>query len=119
MASLFRTVTAAVTTRTLAGRNGLGEAVYEETVTDVPGVMVAPGSTADLDASRPEGASVALTLHWPRAALGVALKGAAVELPAPWAGTYRVVGDPKPYDPAMVPPGIPFCMPVEVEEVDA
>lgn len=78
----------------------------------VDGVLVTPGATADLDASRPEGVSVALTVHFPRD-YGRPLKGCGIE----YAGEkYRVVGDPTPYMEEWVPG--PWTMPVEVERVD-
>ena len=78
----------------------------------VNGVLVTPGATADLDASRPEGASVALTVHFPRG-YGKPLKGCVVE----YAGEpYRVIGDPQPYMEAGVPGS--WALPVEVERID-
>ena len=82
-----------------------------ETVTDV---LVSPGATADLDASRPEGVSVAYTLHFPKSYAGGALEGCQVVLPAPWSGTYDVVGAPGPYIDADTPTR--WHMPVEVGE---
>ena len=69
---------------------------YErETVSDV---LVAPGATADLEASRPEGVQVAFTLHFPKT-WTQSLEGCEVELPAPWdAGNpYQVIGSPAAY----------------------
>lgn len=78
----------------------------------VDGALVTPGATADLDASRPEGASVALTVHFPRG-YGKPLKGCTIE----YAGEpYRVIGDPQPYMEEGAPG--PWTMPVEVERVD-
>lgn len=82
-----------------AGRDRLGNQAYGEPVREVVAdVLVQPGPTALLDASRPEGATVAFTLHFPKAFEGP-LAGCTVELPAPWAreGGYRVIGDPQPY----------------------
>lgn len=78
----------------------------------VSGVLVTPGATADLDASRPEGASVALTVHFPRG-YGKSLKGCEIEYGGE---AYRVIGDPLPYMEGGVPG--PCTMPVEVERVD-
>ena len=78
----------------------------------VDGVLVTPGATADLDAGRPDGASVALTVHFPRG-YSKPLKGCAIEHGGE---LYRVIGDPQPYMDAGVPG--PWTMPVEVERVD-
>ena len=67
----------------------------------VEGVLAAPGSsvssatggTADLAASRPDGAKVDMTFHFPRG-YGRGLRGCRVEHGG---AEYRVVGDPKPY----------------------
>ena len=84
--------------------------------TEVADVLVCPSATSDLDAARPEGASTALTLHFPKSWGGAGLRGCEVELPAPWAGTYHVVGDPRPYDGANTPTR--WDMPVEVVSAD-
>ncbi len=63
-----------------------------ETVADV---LIQSPTTADLEAARPLGASLAFTLHFP-ATYGASLRGCKVVLPEPYAGTYKVVGDPKP-----------------------
>ena len=76
----------------------------------VENVLVAPGPTADMEASRPDGVTVALTLHFPKT-YTASLEGCSVELSAPWAGTYRVIGNPMPY---MRSPG-QWNRPVEVE----
>ena len=78
----------------------------------VEGVLVTPGATSDLDATRPAGTVVAMTFHFPRG-YGKPLKGCSVE----YAGeAYRVIGDPQPYMEDGVPG--PWTMPVEVERVD-
>ena len=92
----------------------LGNAVVDAWESEtVANVLVAPGATADLDASRPEGVTVAFTLHFPKGYTS-SLEGCLVELPAPWSGTYRVVGNPRPYMDVNTP--TPWHMPVEVEE---
>lgn len=80
----------------------------------VPEVLVAPGATADLEASRPDGVSVAYTLHFPKS-YQASLEGCTVRLPAPWdnADGYRVVGDPRPYMDGNTPTR--WDRPVEVE----
>ncbi|WP_405735780.1 hypothetical protein [Bifidobacterium sp.] len=80
-----------------------------ETVHDV---LVSPGSTSDLEAARPEGVDVALTLHFPKP-YAQSLHGCTVQLTGPWAGTYRVIGDPKPYIMENTPTR--WWYPVEVE----
>lgn len=83
------------------------------TVETVDNVLVAPGPTADLDAGRPEGVTVAYTLHFPKG-YESSLEGCSVMLPSPWGGTYRVIGNPRPYMDANTP--TPWHMPVEVED---
>lgn len=95
------------------GRDRLGAPVVEFVGREqVDGVLVSSGPTSDMEAARPEGVTVAFTLHFPRTYVG-SLAGCLVELPAPWAGTYRVIGDPHPYMLANTP--TPWAMPVEVE----
>lgn len=84
----------------------------EPTRETVANVLVAPGATADLEASRPEGVTVAYTLHFPKG-YNASLEGCSVELPAPWGGVYRVIGAPTPYMDANTP--TPWHMPAEVE----
>ena len=79
----------------------------------VENVLVSPGPTNDLEASRPEGVSVALTLHFPKT-FNKSLEGCNIEVPAPYAGMYHVVGDPKPYMDVNTPTN--WHMPVEVEK---
>lgn len=74
--------------------------------------VVAPGSTSELDASRPSGCKVSYTLHLPKT-WERSLRGATVEVRGK---EYRVVGDPQPYTAANVPGA--YNMPVEVEAVD-
>lgn len=89
-----------------------GNVIYEFAKTDVSDVLVSPGATADLEAARPEGVTVAYTLHFPKSFTG-SLEGAEIALPAPWAGRYRVIGDPHEYIDANTPTR--WHMPVEVE----
>lgn len=91
----------------------LGEPTGSYATSEEVAVLVAPGSTADLDASRPNGAQVALTLHFPKTWSGAPLKGAHITVRG---RRYRVVGDPQPYTAANTPGR--FNMPVEVEAVD-
>lgn len=87
-----------------------------ETVADV---LIEPGATSDLEASRPEGVVVAYTLHFPKT-FTASLEGCMVELTEGWhngsyirGGTYRVIGAPSPYMTANTPTR--WNMPVEVE----
>ena len=80
----------------------------------VNNVLIVPGATTDLEASRPEGVRVAFTLHFPKTFTG-SLEYALVTLPEPYGGTYRVIGNPRPYMEANTP--TPWNMPVEVEEI--
>lgn len=80
----------------------------------VENVLIVPGATADLEAERPDGVTVAFTLHFPKT-FTESLEGALVDLPAPYGGTYRVIGKPAPYMAANTP--TPWYMPAEVERV--
>ena len=102
-----------VTPRVASGTDRFGNAVYTDgEPQQVADVLIAPGATEDLEASRPEGASVAYTLHFPKTFTGD-LEGAEVALPEPWGGTYRVIGKPSQYMDANTPTR--WHMPVEVE----
>lgn len=108
--------TVQVRLRQRTARDGFGNDVESYAApTSVGNVLVQPGKCDDLDSTRPEGVRVAFTLHFPKTWTGD-LRGALAVLPAPWAGTYRVVGDPQPYMDANCP--TPWHMPVEVEAVD-
>ena len=109
---MIRGVSVIVHTPTAASVDRFGNAVYSSTDSTVDNVLVSPGATADLDASRPEGVTVAYTLHFPKS-FNASLEGCTVTLPEPWAGTYRVIGDPRQYIDANTPTA--WHMPVEVE----
>ena len=94
-------------------KDRFGNVTHTYTETTVTDVLVAPGATESLEASRPEGAQVAYTLHFPKT-FSSSLEGCEVVLPAPWAGTYRVIGNPSPYMDANTPTR--WHMPVEVEK---
>lgn len=71
--------------------------------TEVGNVMVDRPSDKDVEqTTRQFGASCDLVLHFPKSC-HMALRGCGVELPAPWSGTFEVLGDPQPYDPALTP----------------
>ena len=82
------------------------------TETTVSNVLISPGATLELEASRPEGVSVAYTLHFPKTFSGN-LEGCLIALPSPYTGTYRVIGKPTPYQAENTP--TLWHMPVEVE----
>ena len=68
--------------------------------TAIEGVVVCPGATSELDASRPDGTEVAYTLCFPKS-FTASLKGCRVNV----RGTeYRVIGDPQRYDPEKTSP---------------
>ena len=77
----------------------------------VDNVLISPGATNDLEAARPEGVTVDLTLHFPKT-FNKSLEDCKIELPAPYAGVYKVVGNPKPYMIQNTPTN--WYMPVEV-----
>lgn len=69
------------------------EVAGEPTAETVGGVLPQPGTTEDLEASRPEGVVIAMTFHFPKS-YAASLKGCSVR----YAGrAWRVVGDPQPY----------------------
>ena len=95
------------------GTDRFGEPVETTpTETYVDDVLIAPSATEDLEASRPDGATVSLTLHFPKTFTGD-LRGCEVELEGLHAGTYRVIGEPKPYMTENTPTR--WHLPVEVE----
>ena len=91
--------------------NPVFSAPTEETVANV---LVSPGGTSDLGASRPDGVSVDYTLHFPRE-IAATLEGCTVILPAPWSITCRVIGLPPIYDSQNMPPAFRGYAPVECE----
>lgn len=108
-------VSVTVLTPTSDGTDRFGEPIPGEPMqTVVDNVLIAPGATADLEAARPDGVTVALTLHFPKTYNGD-LRGCSVVLTGQHEGTYRVIGEPKPYMDANTPTD--WHMPVEVEVV--
>lgn len=99
--------------RPVVTHDELGEPVEDEPTREtVENVLVAPGSTVDMDETRPQGVSVVFTLHFPKG-YGKPLRGCSVEVRGV---AYEVVGDPQPYTEANVPG--PWSMPVEVTRHD-
>ena len=109
---MIKGVTVTVATPSSTSTDRLGNPVITYTNSTVDNVLVVPGQTSDLDASRPAGVQVAYTLHFPKSFDG-SLEGCEVTLPAPWEGTYRVIGAPGPYMDENTPTS--WHMPVEVE----
>ena len=99
--------------RPSVAHDGLGEPVYGEPArTPVPDVLVAPGATSDMDATRPNGVTVSFTPGFPKT-FQEPLRGCAVEVRGV---EYAVVGDPQPLTPENVPG--PYNYTVEVTRSD-
>lgn len=82
-------------------RDEIGEPTYGEPVrTEVPGCFVQPGSTSDMDATRPDGVTVAATVYMRDP--GFNLRGCELEVRG---RLYEVVGDPFQSTPGNVPGG--------------
>ena len=96
---LISGVDVTVTRRVETGADRYNAPVYGEEAETVANVLPQPGATSDLDASRPEGARVAMTFHFPKS-YAKSLKGCTVT----YGGRdYRVIGDPQPYLDANTP----------------
>lgn len=98
--------------RPTAGRDDLGEPVETGTSREAVRCVVCPGATSDMDATRPEGVTVAFTLHFPKTYSG-SLRGCSVEVRGE---AYDVVGDPQRTTEAATPG--PFNLAVEVTRAD-
>lgn len=90
----------------------LGEPTYGEPEREVVDALVQPGSTADLDATRPNGVEVVFTLHFPKT-YTKSLQQCHVKVRG---NTYEVIGDPQSYTKANTPGA--WNKPVEVKRVD-
>lgn len=111
MLSLIPTETVTVL-RPSVGRDDLGEITEGEPTREKVRCVVCPGATSDMDATRPEGVTVAYTLHFPKTYAG-SLRGCSVEV----RGTrYDVVGDPQRTTDAATPG--PWNLTVEVTRAD-
>ncbi len=95
---LFATETVTVIS-TAAVLDDLGEVVSEEQTETSVAVLVQPGATADLDATRPQGVTVAYTLHFPKT-WTAPLRGCSCLVRGE---LFEVIGDPKPYTAANTP----------------
>lgn len=93
-------------------RDDLGESTLGEPTREAVRCVVCPGATSDMDATRPEGVTVAYTLHFPKTYAG-SLRGCSVEVRGE---AYDVVGDPQRTTDAATPG--PFDMAVEVTRAD-
>lgn len=93
---MIRGIPVTVTRKIKTGVDRLNNATFATSTETVDDVLVSPGATDDLEASRPEGVTVAYTLQFPKT-YQAPLEGCEITLPAPWGGTYRVIGDPRPY----------------------
>lgn len=102
MGLLNSTLSVDVYTPETTGYDALGNPVNAYTKATVEGVLIAPESTADLGADRPEGYSDVLTLCFPKSYTG-SLRGAYIELPSPWPERVEVIGDPMPWMPELTP----------------
>lgn len=90
----------------------LGEPTEGGTTETAVKVIVAPGSTEQFDATRPNGVSVAYTLHFPKT-WAESLRGLKVKVRGE---VYTVIGDPQPYTAANTP--TPYWLPCEVTRAD-
>ena len=112
---MIRGRTIKVLSPVVEGYDRFKEPVYGFTGADVDNVLISPGATADLEASRPDGVTVDLTLHFPKGYTGD-LRGCDVQIQGEYGGRYHVIGEPKPYLVENTP--TPWVMPVEVERCD-
>lgn len=71
----------------------MGEPTVTWSCETVDNVLVHPGSTTDLEVSRPEGVQIDMTFHFPKT-YTASLRGCRIRFNA---HEYRVVGDPQPY----------------------
>lgn len=111
MLSLIPTEAVAVIRPTVE-RDDLGEPTLGEPTRDEVRCVVCPGATSDMEATRPEGVTVAYTLHFPKTYSG-SLRGCSVEV----RGTrYDVVGDPQRTTDSATPG--PWNLAVEVTRSD-
>ena len=108
---MIKGVTVTVRRPSTSATDRFGNAVKTWTTETVNNVLVSPGATLDMEAARPEGVTVDLSLHFPKTYSNT-LEGCQVVLPTPWAGTYNVIGAPTPYIDANTPTS--WHLPVEV-----
>lgn len=95
------------------GEDAHGNPIYEDaTPRMVENVLIAVGATSNInDSNRPNGASVAYTLYFPKT-FNESLRGKRIRVGGDW---FDVIGDPRPWtNPA---PPTPWHMEVEVGAV--
>lgn len=98
-------------TQTVESYDRFNEPVYGLTGAEVDNVVIQRGDSQGLTATRPDGSKVDFTLHFPKTFEGD-LRGAEIILYGEFAGRYKVVGEPYPYQIENTP--TPWRMPVEV-----
>ena len=106
--------TVEVVSRQKVGTDALNSPVFEwVSEGEVEDVLVAPGSTSDVEGSiRPDGVEVVFSLHWPKADAR-SLKGKRVKVRGE---SFAVIGDPRPFTDANTPGR--WNRPVQVSEVN-
>ena len=106
--------TVEVVSRQKVGTDALNSPIFEwVSEGEVEDVLVAPGSTSDVEGSiRPDGVEVVFTLHWTKADVR-SLKGKRVKVRGE---SFAVIGDPQPFTDANTP-GV-WNRPVQAGKVD-
>lgn len=112
---MIRGLTVTVYSPVDGAKDRFGNVTHTWTSTSVEDVLIAPATTFDLEAARPEGDSSQLALHFPKTYSG-SLEHCEIGLPDPWGGRWKVLGDPKPYMAMNTPTR--WHMPVTVERAD-
>ena len=93
--------TVTIILREQTGTNAGADPVWETHEEQVDDVLIQDGTQADSTASnRPDGISVAKTMHMPRAWPYRSLRGAKARIDGV---EYAVLGDPRPYDGGLTP----------------
>lgn len=95
------------------GRDSMNEPIIKWQEEQPVSVVIEPGTTTDLDADRPEGSVVTMTLHFQKS-YTKSLRGCKVRVRD---AEYSVIGDPQPYMDVNTP-GL-YNRPVSVKRVVA
>lgn len=90
---MLRGETVAVLRPLATGSDAFGAPTVEWEREEVADVLVAPSSTSDLGADRPEGSASSIALHFPKS-YAKSLRGCRVEA---LGGVWEVSGDPAPF----------------------